>query len=94
MKKAFYEQGWKAFMEEDITIHEEVFAKDFRIDLNAQAGRYHRVKKYDQAMMLAEKEYDFRDPNLPYISNSRLYDQMKDHPGYIALLKKMNLPVD
>jgi hypothetical protein len=34
------------------------------------------------------------DPNLPYISIKSTYDKMKDNPRYIALLKKMNLPVD
>ena len=50
--------------------------------------------KYNKAMDYYEEMYEIRDPNLPYFSIKSTYDKMKDNPRYIALLKKMNLPVD
>jgi len=96
LEKVFHDQGWLAFIEEEIRINEEVFAKDGRMGFLKQARRYMALGKYDKAMDYFEKslEKEIRDPNLPYISKKPTYHKMKDNPRYIELLKKMNLPVD
>ncbi|MBT8180319.1 MAG: hypothetical protein KJO53_01890 [Eudoraea sp.] len=93
-EEVFQKQGWLAVIKEAIRINEEVWAKDGHMDELSQAGRYLRLKKYDEAVALFEKEYESHNPNLPYISQRRTYDQLKHHPGYLKLLKKMNLPVE
>ena len=41
-----------------------------------------------------EKNYEMRDMSITYIAtNKRIYDQLKDNPRYIELLRKMNLPL-
>ena len=42
-------------------------------------------------MDLLEKRYEIHHPSMPYISTR--WDQLKENPRYIALLKKMNLPL-
>jgi tetratricopeptide (TPR) repeat protein len=94
-EKVFRERGWIALVEEAIRVNEEVWAKDGRMDIMGQAGRFVRVGKYDRAMDYYEKIYENnnRNPNLPYLSTKPTYDKMKGNPRYLALLEKMNLPV-
>jgi adenylate cyclase len=94
-EKVFRERGWIAVTEEAIRINEEVWAKDGHLIPASQAEKYFTVGKYDKAMDYYEIVYanNNHDPNLPYISAKPVYDKMKGNPRYIALLKKMNLPV-
>lgn len=42
-----------------------------------------------------EKVYENHNPNMPYVSLQSLqYDQLKDNPRYIELLRKLKLPMD
>ena len=94
LEEVYQKQGWIAVTNEAIRINEEVWAKDGRMVEVGQAAKYLKVKKYDEAVALYEKLYESHDPNLPYISQKTTYDQLKHHPGYLKLLKKMNLPVE
>jgi hypothetical protein len=38
-----------------------------------------------------EKGYEIHHPSMPYVGDK--WDQLKDNPRYIELLKKMNLPI-
>ena len=94
-EKAFQERGWIAVTEEAISVYEEAWAKDGLMHIWSQAGRYVTVGKYDKAMDYFEFVYETNNhaPNLPYISAKSYYDKMKGNQRYLALLKKMNLPV-
>ena len=52
------------------------------------------VGNYEKAMDYYEKAYEIHEPDIHYIGDKAHYDKLKDNPRYIALLKKMNLPVD
>ncbi len=89
----FQEQGYRAAVEMTIKIDEEA-AKEGYINYVTLGFRYLEVNNYDRAMDCYEKGYEVHHPNMPYIS-TWMYgrDQLKDNPRYIALLKKMNLPL-
>ena len=89
----FHEVGWLAVIEEEIKIIEEHVVKS-GFDLSMQFLRYLDVGKPELALDCAEKMYELGDPNLPYIFANPTYNVLKDDPRYIALLKKMNLPMD
>jgi TolB-like protein len=94
-EKVFQERGWIAVMEEAIRVNEEVWGKDGHLIPIIQASKYFTVGKYDKVMDYYEMVYENNnhDPNLPYISAKSTYDKMKGNQRYLALLKKMNLPV-
>ena len=51
-----------------------------------------RAGMLDRALDSLERQYDKRDPNLAYISVAPVFDPLRSHPRFRALLKKMNLP--
>ena len=89
----FQEQGYLAAVEMTIKIDEEA-AKERYIDIPIMGYRYLELHNYDKAMDYYEKGYEIHHPTMPYIS-TKLYgcDQLKENPRFIALLKKMNLPL-
>ena len=89
----FQEQGYLAAVEMTIKIDEEA-ANERYIDIDIQGYRYLEINNYDKAMDCYEKAYEIHHPSMPYISGLvRNYEQLRDNPRYIALLKKMNLPL-
>jgi TolB-like protein len=93
-EKIFREQGWLAFKEELVRIGEEDWEKIGYMDNLAKANLYISINKYDQAMDHLEKAYEMHQPNMPSIARSDVLSKMKDNPRYIALMNKMNLPID
>ncbi len=54
-----------------------------------------RIPDTKKALDYFEQGYEIHDQNEPYISvYGHLYPELQKEPRYIALLKKMNLPVD
>src|SRR5262245_45861254 len=53
---------------------------------------YTRAGKTDEAMAWLENAYEARDQNLPYISVDPIFDDLRDHPRFKELLRRMNLP--
>ncbi len=91
----FQEHGYSATIKKLIMINEEAFTKGDNISFIGQGNRYYILKEYDKAFDCWEKAYEIHDPNMPYLSTGLHYhDQLKDNPRYLALLKKMNLPVE
>jgi TolB-like protein len=88
--KVFQEQGYLATIEKIIKVDEEA-ANEKQIHITGHVNRYLELNQYDKAMDWLEKGYEIHHPNMPYISTR--WDQLKDNPRYIELLKKMNLPL-
>ena len=96
-EKTFQEHGWIGVMKENIKFIEEVLTKKRPLHPENEyfmGQKYVTVGNYDKAMDTFEKVYEIHDPGLPYISTPSYYKIMKGNSRYIALLKKMNLPVD
>ena len=90
----FREQGYSAAVEMTIKIDEEA-ANERYINDALLAFRYLEISQYDKAMDYYEKAYEFHNPSMPYITTKiHGYDQLKENPRYIELLKKMNLPIN
>ncbi|MCD4710313.1 MAG: hypothetical protein K8R52_05660 [Bacteroidales bacterium] len=88
--KVFQQQGYLATVEALIKV-DEVIAKEKQSIMPGLLWRYLATNKCDKAMDLLEKRYEIHHPSMPYISTR--WDQLKENPRYIALLKKMNLPL-
>ncbi|WP_258103573.1 hypothetical protein [Marinoscillum sp. MHG1-6] len=53
-----------------------------------------RAGLLDEGMKYYKKGYDTHDPNMPYLAAIYKMDRrLLDHPEYLALLKKLNLPI-
>jgi len=90
----YQEQGYLAVIEERIKVNEEVKKSGGHISLVGQGTRYCRLKKYDKALDYFELAYDYHDPSLAYMTTwVHQHQQLMDNPRYLALLKKMNLPL-
>ena len=90
----FHEKGHIAAIEEMFNMNEK-YESDCFMSGQIKAKRYIKLNNYDKAMDCLEEEYEKRDMFMAYIRTELdLDDQLKDNPRYIALLKKMNLPVD
>ncbi len=91
---AFHEKRHIAAIEEMFKMNEK-YGNDCFMPGSLKAKRYIKLNNYDKAMDCLEKDYEIRDMFMAYIRcELNLHDQLKDNPRYIALLKKMNLPVD
>ena len=89
------EQGPVAAVEGLLKANEEFGTSECKMTQSAQVSRYLLVKDYEKALDHIETMYDTSDPQSPYIgTNLSGYNYLKDSVRYIALLKKMNLPVD
>jgi adenylate cyclase len=95
LERTFHEQGWMAFLKELTRLNEGVMVKDIQNIPWTLSDRYYRLGDYDKATDYLEMVYEQNnhDPNLPYWACKLPYDRMKGNPRYLALLKKMNLPV-
>jgi hypothetical protein len=77
-----------------IKIEEEEKAKERHINIHGHVNRYLELINFDKAMNWLEKAYEIHSPGMPYISGlASQYEQLKENPRYIELLKKMNLPL-
>jgi class 3 adenylate cyclase/Tfp pilus assembly protein PilF len=92
MKKAFKEQGYTAAFEIYIGVKEEIAIEGF-MEPYLMAYDYMRVKKYDKVLDWLEQGYEIHSPMMPYIGIDFRSDELNNHPRYIELLKKMNLPL-
>jgi TolB-like protein/Flp pilus assembly protein TadD len=53
---------------------------------------YMGLGEQDRVFELLEKDYDERDPELPYINADPVFDPVRTHPRFVALIRKMGLP--
>ena len=54
--------------------------------------RYVDGRAYDKAMDWLEEAFELRNPDLPYMVSSPLYDPLRSDPRFQDLLRRMNLP--
>lgn len=94
LEMIFHEQGWLALQKEMVRIGEEDWEKIGHMDEIDKAQLYIWIDQYDQAMDHFEKAYELHQPNMPYITRSEVIRRMQDNPRFIALMEKMNLPLD
>ena len=57
------------------------------------AQDYIRAGELDLALDWLERGYELRNQNMPYISVAPVFDPVRDHPRFRALLQRMNLPM-
>ncbi len=55
------------------------------------ATLYTRAGMKEEALDWFEKAYDSHDPNMPYLSVDPIFDELRSHPRFQAILKKMGL---
>ena len=93
---AFNEKGHIAAIKEMFKMNEKYGNEGCLMSAGIKVRRYLKLKNYDKVMDYYEKAYELKmDLIITYIAtNLRGYNQMKDNPRYIELLKKMNLPLE
>ena len=55
------------------------------------ATLYTRAGMKEEALDWFDKAYDAHDPNMPYLSVDPIFDELRDHPRFQAILKRMGL---
>jgi TolB-like protein len=92
-ERIFNEQGLiKAY--EKVTKQLEKFAENNFISPIEIAIRYMIVNQPDKALEWIEKGFEIHDPNMPYITSMiYCFDPLFSNPGFIDIIKKMNLPL-
>jgi len=92
-ERIFNEQGLiKAY--EKVMKQLEKFAESNPISPIDIAIRYMMVNQPDKALEWIEKGFEIHDPNMPYITSMvYCFDLLFSNPGFIDIIKKMNLPL-
>ena len=92
---AFQDRGYMGAIEEMFRMNEKYGNEGCFMSNGIKTERYLMLRNYDIVMDHLEMRYENNnhDPGLPYISTRSTYDKLKGNPRYLALLKKMNLPV-
>lgn len=92
-ERIFNEQGLiKAY--EKVTKQLEKFAENNFILPIEIAIRYMILNQPDKALEWIEKGFEIHDPNMPYITSMiYCFDPLYSNPGFIEIVKKMNLPL-
>jgi TolB-like protein/Tfp pilus assembly protein PilF len=93
IEKIFHKQGFAAAFKE-ITRQMESFASSNPVSPMDMAIRYIYANLPDKAMDWLEKGYEIHDPTMPYITTHCFnLDPLFTNPRFIAIVKKMNLPL-
>ena len=91
--KIFHENGHIAAIEEMFRMN-DIHGDDCYMSADVKAERYIKLGNIDKAMEALEKGYEIRGNFMPYISTKYpYYNQFKDNPRYVEILRKMNLPL-
>lgn len=95
IEKALREHGYGAAKLEIVNAKEKWFKYNDRIPftLATLAVDYIDLGEFNKAVDVMEILYVSKDAQAPYMTTWGGYEQMKNNSRYIALLKKMNLPL-
>ena len=92
LQKIFDEQGYSAALEKTLMILND-FAKNNSVSTIRMAAINLMLNKSDEALDWLETGLENRDPDMPYISTGVfVYKDVEDHPRFLTILEKMNLP--
>jgi TolB-like protein len=90
----FRESGQSAAIEEMLKLNARFAPDDCFMSENIKATRYLQLGKIDLALDHFEKMVETDRLGATYLATGlNDYDQLKDQPRYLALLKKLNLPL-
>jgi serine/threonine protein kinase len=79
---------------EEIMKHLEKFAENNYVGFQDMALRYIIANQPDKAMDWVEKGFEMHEPQMTYITTpGRYFDRLFENPSFIAICKKMNLPL-
>jgi len=93
LDQVFQEQGYLAVIRDRIRINEQAYASGTYISLSGQADRYLIVGEYEKALTWYGLALEKGDGLISYIALAHLaYPELLKYPGYLALLKELNLP--
>jgi hypothetical protein len=56
-------------------------------------GFYVRAGENEPALDVLEQNFERRDPSMAYVGVQEIYEPLRKHPRFQALLRKMNLPL-
>jgi len=95
LEKTLREYGYVATKKQIINIVEKNFKENGPLYYQRAwlTIDYIDIGEFDKAVEIMEISYENRDPAVTYISTGGSYEQLINNPRYIALLKKMNLPL-
>ncbi len=93
IKQIYEEKGFTTAENEIINALEEYSKESYWRPLDL-AMRYSWVNNVERTLDWLEKGYEIREQQMSYISGWKRIESIRNHPRYIALLKKMNLPLD
>jgi len=93
IERIYRESGIVAAYEE-IMKHMEKFAENNYVGFQDMALRYIIANQPDKAMDWVEKGFEMHEPQMTYITTpARFFDRLFGNPSFIAICKKMNLPL-
>jgi TolB-like protein/Tfp pilus assembly protein PilF len=91
--QVFEEQGFYASFGEILKLYEELYNQGL-VSHGRMASRYIMGNKLDEALECLEKAFEARDSHMPYIATGGYpYHPLYANSRFIAILKKMNLPM-
>ncbi len=92
LDRVFREEGYLAVTRDRIRINEEVLASGGYISFLSQANRYLIVGDFNKAIDCYKIAIEKGDGLISYAALDHLaYPELLDHPGYLSLLKELNL---
>jgi len=92
-QNTFDEKGYFAVNDLLLETHEKAAQDSYQHPLMV-AELNMIANNHDRALDWLEKGYDVHGPSMPYISTRITpYEPLYDHPRFIAILEKMNLPL-
>jgi TolB-like protein len=101
LKKTYYENGHIMTIKELLRLHKNYETDSCWMHPSGFRHWYWTLKDYDNLKVYIENELDVMEKlveqshwEMAYIGENSRYKIFKDNHRYIALLKKMNLPVD
>jgi TolB-like protein len=88
----FNDQGYIAAYEK-VLKHLEEYAENNHISAISMAASYIMANQPDKAMDWLEKGFEQKDPKVPNITTIFYFEPLFNNPRFIAICKKINLPL-
>jgi hypothetical protein len=89
----YKEKGYHA-ADREITHQFELLAQERYVSFNTLASRHYAIGAYNKALDDLEKGYEMHEPFMPCIvAGQNGYPNLYDSTRFIAIVKKMSLPM-